>query len=135
MSDVSPFFTKLSILLSHVSTRFGKTDGNDLINNMKSVKVIIPEKIMVNKYLMGYPATKHNNITIQNNIAAVEKFAGRISERIINTGNHSDSKLCLKPIFKFFILAKYLEVYIIKTTPAISINFELFIFFIYCYCI
>ena len=52
---------------------------------MESVKVIIPEKIMVNKYLIGYPATKHNNITIQNNIAAVEKFAGRISERIINT--------------------------------------------------
>ena len=85
---------------------------------MKSVKVIIPEQIMVNKYLMGYPATKHNNNTIQNNIAAVEKFAGRISDRIINTGNHNDSKLCLKPIFKFFILAKYLEVYIIKTTPA-----------------
>jgi hypothetical protein len=47
-------------------------------------------------YLKGYPPIKANNTTIENNMAVVEKLAGKIKINTRKTGNQSRKNDFLK---------------------------------------
>tara|TARA_B110000014_G_scaffold203458_1_gene153506 strand:+ start:1051 stop:1296 length:246 start_codon:yes stop_codon:yes gene_type:complete len=70
-------------------------------------KITAENKIPI-KYFNGYPPRKHNSITIENSIALVEKFAGRIKEIVKKTGIHNGKIDCEKVINLSLIFDKYL---------------------------
>ena len=77
-----------------------------------------PVPQMVNKYFIGYPATKDTIKTIKNKSAAVERFEGKINKTTMNIGSHNSINELLKEIFLSLCFEKYRAVYIIAITDA-----------------
>ena len=84
--------------------------GNALAVKINSVNTITPAPKIYPMYFNGYPPTKATIKIIENIIAVVEKFAGKMSIRIKATGNHNCNKLSLNIILRSLFLARYLAV-------------------------
>jgi hypothetical protein len=87
-----------------VSTRFGNASGKALARSIKKVNPTIPTPTTIPIYFKGYLPTKANIKTIEKISAEVEKLAGKINIKVINTGNHSSHNEDLKvmAVSRFF---------------------------------
>tara|TARA_B110000114_G_scaffold115597_1_gene121230 strand:- start:99 stop:359 length:261 start_codon:yes stop_codon:yes gene_type:complete len=82
--------------------------GYAFIVKINIVRTNTPVVIISKRCFIGYPPKKQIIKTNTNKIAAVEKLAGKIKARTINTGIQSGTIVLEKATTSSLILARYL---------------------------